>query len=393
MWTEDYRTKLYRMNKPLEGIIVVDFSQYLSAPSASLRLADLGARVIKIEQPGSGDVYRDLYFSNLVMNGDSSVFHAVNRNKQSYQANLKVLSERKKVYKIIQKADVVIHNFRPGVAEKLGIDYETIKTFNSKIIYAELSGYGKEGVWKDKPGLDLLLQSVSGLTQLNGNEGAGPVPIGLAVIDILSGAHLSQGILACLYRKLSTGEGGRVEVSMLESALEYQFESITAFFRDGGEPTQRTKSNGANAYLGAPYGVYQTADGYMALAMGSIPFLGELLGCPSLGDYPEPASWFTQRDEIKEMLAAHLKNKPTCDWLAVLEPADIWCAAVMDWKTLFDTEAFKILDMIQEVHQSDGFASKTTRCPIQINEQWLTSEVGSPKLGEHNESLVKEFQL
>jgi len=378
-------------NKPLEGILVVDFSQYLSAPSASLRLADLGARVIKIENPDNGDLCRSLVFSNVLINRQSTMFMAVNRNKQSYVANLKVDAEREKVYKIIAQADVVMHNFRPGVAKRLGIDYETITGIKKDIVYAELSGYGKDGVWKDKPGLDLLIQSISGLTQLNGNDGAGPVPIGLAVTDILSGAHLCQGILACLYRKTATGKGGRVEVSMLESALEYQFESVTAFFRDGGQPTVRPKTNSAHAYLGAPYGIYPTKNGYIALAMGKIPFLGELLDCPSLMNYPDAASWFNQRDEIKDILANHLSTKETKEWLAVLEPADIWCAEIMNWKTLFDTEAFKILKMIQDVNFSDGFSYKTTRCPISINEEFLTAEKGAPYLGEDTEAINAEF--
>ncbi|MBT2159700.1 CaiB/BaiF CoA transferase family protein [Zobellia barbeyronii] len=379
------------MKKPLEGILVIDFSQYLSGPSASLRLADLGARVIKVEKPVSGDMGRQLYCSNVIMNGESSMFHAINRNKQSYVADMKSAQEREKVYTLIAKADVLLHNFRPGVADKLGIDFDTIQSINSNIVYAELTGYGKEGVWKNKPGLDLLLQSVSGLTQLNGNDGAGPVPIGLAVIDILSGAHLAQGILACLYRKLTTGKGGKVEVSMLESALEYQFESVTCFFRDGGQPTERPKTNSAHAYLGAPYGVYKTKNGNIALAMGSIPFIGELLGCLELLNYPEVDSWFSQRDEIKGILANHLKTKDTKEWLAVLEPADIWCAEIMDWKTLFDKEAFKILEMVQKVQMSDGYGYETTRCPIQINGAWLKSEKGSPILGEHTEKINTEF--
>lgn len=381
------------MSKPLEGILVVDFSQYLSGPSASLRLADLGARVIKIEKPESGDNCRSLYCSNIVMNGESSMFHAINRNKQSYVADLKNEAERNNVYKIIEKADVVMHNFRPGVAEKLGIDYDTIKSINETVVYGDITGYGKEGVWKDKPGLDLMIQSISGITQLNGNDGAGPVPIGLAVIDILTGAHLSQGILACLYRKQMHGIGGRVEANMLESSLEYQFESITCFFTDGGQPTVRPKSNSAHAYLGAPYGVYGTKNGALALAMGSIPFIGELIGFADLAKYETPQSWFDDRDEIKDILAAHLATKDTADWLAVLESADIWCAEVMDWKTLMDQEAFKILEMVQEVNMSDGYKYKTTRCPIQINGGWLTSEVGSPILGEHTADINKELAI
>ncbi|EIJ40715.1 putative acyl-CoA transferase/carnitine dehydratase [Galbibacter orientalis DSM 19592] len=379
------------MIKPLEGILVVDFSQYLSGPSASLRLADLGARVIKIEKPESGDLCRNLYFSNLVMDNESSMFHAINRNKESYAADLKKTKDRQNVYNIIKKADVLIHNFRPNVVERLGIDYEKIKLINPTIVYAELTGYGKEGVWKNKPGLDLLIQSLSGLTQLNGNDGMGPVPIGLAVVDILSGIHLSQGILACLYRRLTQGTGARVEVSMLESAIEYQFESITCFFTDGGQPTIRPQSNSAHAYLGAPYGIYPTKDGFMALAMGSIPFIGKLIGCKFLKKYKTATSWYDQRDEIKNILATHLKTKTTSAWLSVLEPADVWCAKVMNWKELFDEEAFKILNMIQKVNRTNGYKYETTRCPIQINGTWLTSTTGSPILGEHNKKIENEF--
>lgn len=381
------------MNQPLEGLLVLDFSQYLSGPSASLRLADLGARIIKIEQPQGGDIGRNLYFSNLILNGESSMFLAINRNKESYIADLKAEQERRKIEKLIAKADVLIHNFRPGVAERLGIDYRHVSAINPQLVYGEITGYGHEGPWKDKPGLDLLIQSVSGLTQLNGTYDAGPVPIGLAVVDILTGIHLSQGILACLYRKLKTGKGGLVQASMLESAIDYQFESITAFFTDGGQPTMRPKSNAAHAYLGAPYGIYATSDGYLALAMASIPQLGELTGCSELLKYTTPESWYTQRDEIREILATHLQTQSTAHWLSILEPADIWCAEVKNWKQLFDTEAFKILNMIQEVQMSDGFTYRTTRCPIRINHELFTHSKGCPKKGEHTTAIQKEFNL
>lgn len=377
--------------KPLEDILVVDLSQFLSAPSATLRMADLGARVIKVERPETGDICRQLYVSNVEMNGESSVFHAINRNKESFQADLKNDSDRADVLELIKKADVLIHNFRPGVIDRLGLDYDTVKEINPGIVYGEVSGYGKEGPWAGKPGQDLLLQSLTGLTWISGNEGAGPVPMGLAIVDILAGAHLVQGILAALIRKGITGKGASVEVSMMESILDFQFETITTYYHDGGEPVQRTAANNAHAYLGAPYGVYETADGHMALAMGAIPFLGELLGCPALLQYEKFESWFDQRDEIKATLAAHLATKNTADWLAVLEPADIWCAEVLNWNTLFDHDGFKVLDMIQNVTMGDGFEYETTRCPIRVDGEVLKSGKGSPKIGEHTESLREEF--
>src|SRR5699024_9191027 len=258
------------MNKPLEDILIVDFSQFLSGPSATLRLADLGARVIKIERPKSGDISRSMYISNVHMNGDSSIFHAINRNKESITANLKSEEDYKRIKELIGKADVVVHNFRPGVMKRLGFDYESVKNIKSDIIYGEISGYGTEGPWKDDPGQDLLLQAISGLCQLSGNKGNGPVPMGISVVDIVVGAHLVQGILACLVRKGINGQGGHVEVNMLESACDLQFESLTTFYNDGGQAVERSVHNNANAYLGAPYGIYKTKEGYLSLAMTDI---------------------------------------------------------------------------------------------------------------------------
>ncbi|MDV7185928.1 CaiB/BaiF CoA-transferase family protein [Lutibacter sp. TH_r2] len=376
--------------KPLEDILVVDFSQFLSAPSSTLRLADLGARVIKVERPDTGDICRQLYVSNVNLNGESSIFRAINRNKESFQADLKIEADKEQVYKLIEKADVFVHNFRPGVIERLGFDYETLQKINPSLIYGEISGYGKEGPWKSKPGQDLLVQSLSGVTWLNGNEGD-PTPIGLAIVDILSGANLTQGILASIYKRLKTGEGTKVSVSMMESIIDFQFESITTFYHDGGAPTVRPKSNSAHAYLGAPYGVYQTKNGYLALAMGSIPFLGELLSADELLKYKDFQTWYTERNEIKEILASTLMKNTTEHWLSILEPADIWCANVMTWDVLFEHDGFKVLDMIQDVKMGDGYEYKTTRCPIKIDGEYLTSSLGSPALGEHTNSIVKEL--
>jgi crotonobetainyl-CoA:carnitine CoA-transferase CaiB-like acyl-CoA transferase len=379
------------MTKPLEDILVVDFSQFLSGPSASLRLADLGARVIKVEKPGTGDICRKLYISNLIMNGDSSVFHAINRNKESFVADLKKEDDRNEVWELVKRADVIMHNFRPGVMERLGFDFESVKKVNPGAVYGEISGYGEEGPWKDKPGQDLLIQSLSGLTWLSGNGDKGPVPMGIAVVDIITGAHLAQGIMACLVRKGISGEGGLVQVSMLESIVDFQFETITTFYRDRGQPTQRSLKNNAHAYLGAPYGIYQSANGYLALAMGAIPKLGELLGCDALLQYTEVASWFEKRDEIKGILANHLKSKTTEHWLSVLEPADIWCADVLTWDKLMAHEGFGVLEMIQEVAMGDGYRYQTTRCPIRIDGELLNSDKGSPKLGEHTQRIIDEL--
>lgn len=377
--------------RPLDGITVLDFSQFLSGPSASLRLADLGARVIKIERPGSGDICRQLYVSNTELAGESTIFHAINRNKESFSADLKNPEDLQAVRQLIRKADVMLHNFRPGVMLRLGLDYGAVRSLNPGLVYGMITGYGKNGPWAGKAGQDLLLQSLSGLTWLSGNADDGPVPMGLAIADIFAGAHLVQGVLACLVRRGITGQGGLVEISMLESILDFQFEPLTVYFQDGGCEAKRTASNNAHAFLGAPYGIYQTADGYLALAMASIPQLGELLDCEPLLQFREPASWFERRDEIKSILATHLLTQPTADWLAVLEPADVWCADVLDWKRLREHGAYRVLGMEQTVRRSDGLEFATTRCPIRLNGERLYSDKGSPDIGEHNESIRREL--
>lgn len=377
--------------KPLEGLLVIDLSQFLSGPSASLRLADLGARVIKIERPGTGDLCRQLYISNLSLDGDSTLFHSINRNKQSFAADLKNPVDLGQVRTLLARADVMIQNFRPGVIEKIGLGYEAVRALNPRIIYGEVTGYGSTGPWRTKPGQDLLVQSLSGLPFLNGDAAQPPVPFGLAVADMMAGAHLVQGLLAALVRRGITGSGGKVEVSLLESVLDLQFEVLTTYLNDGGKSPQRSEVNNAHAYLGAPYGIYVTADGYLALAMGSILRLGELLDCPALATYTDPASLFDQRDEIKSILVHHLKHHTTQHWLDILEPADIWCADVLTWDRLFAHQAFQALDMIQTVDSRSGVSMRTTRCPIRIDGEILTSSVAAPCVGEHNIAIAEEF--
>jgi len=379
--------------RPLEGLLVLDLSQFLSGPSAALRLADLGADVIKVERPDKGDLCRQLYISNLELDGDSTLFHTINRNKRSYAADLKNPEHLAKLWKLIERADVLIQNFRPGVIDRIGLGYEAVSKVNPRIVYGSVTGYGSDGPWVDLPGQDLLAQSRSGFVWLNGDSDDGPVPCGIAIADILSGAHLVQGILACLVRRGITGQGGHIEVSLLESMLDFQFEVLTTHLNDGGQEPRRSNVNNAHAYLGAPYGIYRTIDGYLAVAMGSVTRLGELLDCEPLTAFSDPKTWFTHRDEIKAILADHLKTRSTQDWLDRLVPADYWCAPVMTWSELLEHDAFHQLDFLQEVTRSSGARLTTTRCPITINGDRLRSALGAPKIGEHTSEIDAAFGL
>jgi CoA:oxalate CoA-transferase len=380
-------------SRPLAGLLVLDMSQFLSGPSAALRLADLGADVIKIERPKQGDLCRQLYISNLELDGDSTLFHTINRNKRSYEADLKNPEDLARVRKLIERADVLIQNFRPGVMEGIGLDYEKVRAINPRLVYGVITGYGTQGPWVKLPGQDLLVQSRSGLVWLNGDASQGPVPFGLAVADMLAGAHLVQGLLACLVRRGITGKGGLVEASLLESTLDFQFEVLTTHLNDGRRSPSRSTVNNAHAYLGAPYGIYKSTDGYLALAMGSVTRLGELLECEALAAFSDPRSWFEQRDEIKQVLVAHIATRPTAEWLAKLEAADYWCAPVMEWNELLEHDGFKVLDFLQDVVRDNGAKMVTTRCPIRVDGQTLKASRGSPTIGEHNTAIDVEFGL
>lgn len=379
--------------KPLQDILVVDFSQFLSGPSASLRMADMGAQVIKIEKPETGDICRHLYVSDVNIDGESTIFHAINRNKYSYVADLKDPDDAARVWQIIRRADVLLHNFRPGVMDRLGFGYEAVKAVHPGIIYAELTGYGREGDWSQLPGQDLLLQSVSGLTWLSNDRDQGPTPMGVAVVDILAGTHIAQGILAALFARGEHGSGAFVQVSMFESILDYQFEVLTSYFNDGRELPTRGMANSAHAYIAAPYGIYQTKDDYIAIAMTPIDGLGERLGCAELTRFSDPGTWFSHRDEIKRILSAHLLEGTSAHWLGILESEGVWCAPVYDYDRLVQTEGYKVLDMELRVTTGDGVSVTTTRCPIRIDGELMLSGRGAPRLGEHNAEIDRTFGI
>ncbi|MCD7107501.1 CoA transferase [Rhizobium sp. DKSPLA3] len=379
---------------PLSGLLVVDMSQFLSGPYCSLRLMDLGARVIKIERPDGGDLSRRLYLSDTEIGGDSTIFHAINRAKESLAIDLKNADDLAALRKLLESADVVIQNFRPGVIERLGLDYANVKAINPRIVFCSISGYGNAGPWVSRPGQDLLAQSRSGVMWLNGDEGQGPVPFGLAIGDMLAGAAAAQGILAALVRRGVTGKGSHVETSLLEALVDLQFEVLTTHLNDGLRLPKRSDFRSAHAYLSAPYGVYPAADGYLAIAMTPIPKLADLLEMDELALFrDDPSSWFTARDAIKALIAKRVSEKTIDEWLAILEPADIWCAKVLDWKELMDSDGFQHLDMLQTVSRDDGVSIHTTRSPLRIDGVRPTFDRAAPRIGEQSAAIRQEFGL
>jgi CoA:oxalate CoA-transferase len=382
------------MAGPLDGLLVLDMAQFLSGPYAALRLGDLGARVIKVERPDGGDLCRRLYLTDTEIGGDSTLFHAINRNKQSFAADLKNSADLDLVRGLIRRADVLIQNFRPGVIERIGLDYATVRRLNPRLVYATITGYGDEGPWAALPGQDLLAQARSGIMWLNGDAEQGPVPFGLAVADMLAGAAIVQGVLACLVRRGVTGQGGYVETTLIEALVDLQFEVLTTHLNDGGRLPARSAFRNAHAYLAAPYGVYRTQDGWLALAMTPLGKLAPLLGMEDLAAVAaDPGAGFTRRDEIKCMIAARLATATTAQWLALLQPADVWCADVLDWPRLLGSEGFAALDLLQTVTREDGVSIRTTRAPLRIDGVRPRTDAAAPRIGAHTATLRAEFGL
>jgi crotonobetainyl-CoA:carnitine CoA-transferase CaiB-like acyl-CoA transferase len=365
---------------PLDGLTVLDFSQFLAGPSCALRLADLGARVIKVERPDGGDLCRGLRLADLGFDQDSALFHAINRNKESYTADLKDARDLEAVKALLRTADVMIHNFRPGIMDRLGLGFEAVSALNPRLVSASVTGYGPDGPWRDKPGQDLLVQSMSGITWLSGDADQAPVPAGLSITDMMAGAQLCQGILALLVRRGVSGKGGQVEVSLLETAIDLQFEHLSVYLNRPPEMPPRSAVSNGNVYLSAPYGIYATQDDFIALAMTPLAKLAERLDCDALNRFDQ-AQAFTARDDIKAVIATHLKTGTASQWLARLEPAGIWCTRVLDWPALTQEVGFHALKATQTITSPDGDNLTLTRCPIRIDGRILTSGRAAPRLG------------
>ena len=336
-----------------------------------------------------GEAGRKLVIKDLWVDDNSLLFHTINRNKESFTANLKDKEDLTVIKKLITKADVLIHNFRPEVMGRNGLDYAAVKAINPRIVYAEVSGYGKKGPWKDKPGQDLLLQSMTGLAYTTGNGNNGPVPFGISIADIMAGSQLVQGILGGLIRRHKTGEGTLIEVSLMESLLDFQFELLTTYYTTRQQP-QRSKVANGQPLLSAPYGIYDTADGHIAIAMMDIHVLADTIGCLGLKDFSKQEA-FSRRDEIKTVLANHLLKQTTDYWLGLLQDAGLWSMHVLNWEEMTNETAYQSLGMEQKIKVGEKEIT-TTRCPIRINGERLVSGRRAPGVGEHNE-LIKEELL
>src|SRR3989442_2074106 len=308
----------------LAGVRVLSFTQFLLGPSGVQFLADLGADVVKIEPPGGTLWERNWSGCDLFLNGVSAFYLATHRNQRSLTLDLKSPEGQTVARRLIDGADVLVQNFRPGVMTRLGLDYAAASALNPRLIYVSASGYGESSPYRDRPGQDLLMQAFSGLASISGRAGQPPTPVGPAVIDQHGAALLAMGVLAALLERARTGTGLRVEASMLKAALDLQIEVVS--YHLNGARLEKSPSGLASMFHPPPYGVYATRDGHIVLSMSPLGALARALPLPALEPYAA-ATWnFEAREAVARLIDPVTRERTTAEWLERLVPHGIWAA-------------------------------------------------------------------
>lgn len=372
----------------LEGVKILSFTQFLLGPAAVQHLADLGADVIKIEPPGTGAWERTWSGADTFVN-DVSVFYLLShRNVRSLTLNLKRPEGLAVARRLVAGADVLVQNFRPGVMEKLGLGYDEVSNINPRIIYALSSGYGDDSPFRDLPGQDLLIQAMSGLMAITGRAGEMPVPPGAAIVDQHGAALLAMGILAALFHRERTGEGQKVEIPMLRSALDLQLEPLV-YYMNGGK-VERPREALASCYHQAPYGVYETKDGYVVLSLSPIKALREALGgLPELAPYEDPKLAMTKREEIRRALDPFLRAMTTAEAVALLQPKGIWCARVNeDYEEVLADPAVRFLDPVLEIEHPRAGRVRLLKHPVRYSQGEPELRRIPPELGDSTDEIL-----
>jgi len=374
----------------LSGVRILAFTQFLLGPAACQYLADMGADVIKVEPPGRGAWERSWAGADLFINGVSAFFLLGNRNLRSVTLNLKSTRGVEAARKLADGADVIIENYRPGVMTRLGLGYEQIRESNPRVIYASGSGYGSDGPYSHLPGQDLLLQAISGLGANTGTESGGPTVAAGAIVDQHSASLLAMGILGAMVHRERTGEGQRVELIMMNAALDIQAEPVV--YHLNGAKLKRPRAPVADTFHSVPYGFYATSDGHLAISMAPISALSEVLGRPAaLAPFLDPAIAFTKRDEIRDALDPFFRERTTAEWLDLLRAHDIWCAPVNTLSETFDDVAVKHISPVLEFDHPRAGRVRVLKHPVRYSSGEATLRRPPPDTGEHTTEILTEL--
>ncbi|HEX8133485.1 MAG TPA: CoA transferase [Actinomycetes bacterium] len=371
----------------LEGVRVLDFTQMMMGPWATQFLGDMGAEIIKVERPGSGEWERGLRAMGELLGGQSPFFLAMNRNKRSLTLNLKHPRAREVVLRLAETCDLVTENFRPGVLDRLGMGYQDLRAVNPSLVYVAGTGYGPDGPYADRPGQDLLVQSMSGLAAYGGRRDDPPTPSGSSIVDASTALLLAFSAMVGLFHRQRTGEGQRIDVSLLGTAVALQCQELTAFM-NLQRRFDRSQAGIGGAWLSAPFGIYRTADGHLALAMGSLAVLGELLDLPELAAYDTSERAWAERDEVYRIVAARLPERTTGAWLELLATRDVWCAPVRTFDQVVDDPQVAHDELLATVEYPGVGQVRVVGIPARFSRTPGTIRLGPPTVGQHTDEIL-----
>ncbi len=375
----------------LDGIRVIDATQMLAGPICATRLGDLGADVIKVESPGEGEFNRTHGLGDRRVDGLMSTFVSVNRNKRSLAIDLKSRDAAQVIRRLVETADVFVQNFRYGTAERLGIGYEQLAAINPRLVYCSISGYGPSGPYRDRPGQDLVIQGYSGSMFSVGAEDDPPTPGALWAGDIMTGYQAAIGILAALQSRSHSGVGQHVQINMLNVVLDAQLQEFVTVLNTGYAP-ERTREWSAHAAIGAPYGVYRTADGWLSLAMAPLPALGEVLDDDWLRSQTAYNDGQANRDEVYARIRNAFVGDVTSAWLEKCDRHGVWAGPVYSHAQLEqDPHIVSGGFFTTQPDRSGESTVRTVRPPIQLSDTPASIRRGAPGLGQHSREVLSEL--
>jgi len=373
---------------PLHGIRVLDLSQGAAGPVAAMLLGDLGAEVVKVEPPG-GEWGRGL--GPPFLGGTAAAFLAMNRNKRGIVVDLKAEGGPEVVRRLAATSDAMLESFRPGVSERLGIGYEEVAARNPRLVYATISAFGRTGPWRDRPGVDGIVQAVGGIMSVTGTEDGTPVKVGVPAADMVAGIFASQAITAALFARERTGRGQRVDLSLLESLLAFQVVPISMYLASGAPP----KRMGSAAPYSAPNEAFRTADGWIQVAAYTPrrwPSLCKALGREDLIDDPrfaDNASRVRNRAELHAELESAFVTRPTAEWLQALEAVDVLCGPILGYPQLLAEEHLAAIDALPEYEQPEVGTLRAIREPARFEATPAGHRTPAPlHPGEHTTAVL-----
>jgi crotonobetainyl-CoA:carnitine CoA-transferase CaiB-like acyl-CoA transferase len=374
----------------LEGIRVVDLSRIVSGPFCSMFLADMGAEVIKIEGVDDGDPVRK---QGVTRNGFSLYFASFNRNKRSVTLDLRSAAGREALRRLIATADVVLDNFRPGVMEKIGLSRAELQRIKPDIVSCHITGFGADGPYRDRPSFDFIAQAMSGFMSVNGGEGEPPARVAPPISDLIAGAYAAMGICAALVRRERTGRGEEVGTALTDSMIANLAFLASHYFATGEQPLR----TGNDHALVAPYGLFDAADGQVAIAPSNDEFYFKLLDTLGLGrlrthpDFLTNRDRFERRSAINALINAEIRKQPIAHWLEVLNAAGVPCGRVMDLKEVFDDAQVRHQRMRITIDHPRYGPLDVLGFPIKFSDEPCRVHRLPPDLGADTDAILAEL--